>query len=85
MVTQTEAVQAVNSLAAELEATKGIIDKVGAETDDLVQKVAELTELVQNTGQLSPELEAALSRVADQVVAVKSAATVVDDKVADPV
>jgi uncharacterized coiled-coil protein SlyX len=83
MVQQTEAVEAVNALNEALTASEAKIVKIGAETDKLVQSVADLTTIVQNTGQLSPELETALAATADRVAAIQAALQVVDDKVED--
>jgi uncharacterized coiled-coil protein SlyX len=69
VATQQEMVTKLNDIGVEL-------NKVGAETDALLQKIAELQAAVDAQPNATPELEAAVAAVAAQ-------AKVVDDKVPD--
>lgn len=74
IMTQTEAVTALNGVNTELV-------KVGTETSTLVKNVSDLTQALADAkanGDVSPELEAAINTVAAQT-------KTVDDLVPDPV
>lgn len=64
------------ALAADLAEVKDQIAKIGTETQGLLQKIADLTAAVENAGQTTPEVDAAMA-------ALKAQAKVVDDLVAD--
>lgn len=63
-------------LAQDLIQVKEAVAKVGTETSTLVQKVADLEAAISNGGNTTPEVDAALQALKDQV-------QVVDDLVAD--
>lgn len=63
-------------LAQDLIQVKEAVAKVGTETSTLVQKVADLEAAISNGGETTPEVDAALQALKDQV-------QVVDELVAD--
>lgn len=69
MTTQAE-------LATDLQTLVEQVNKIGAETDGLKQKVSDLEAAIANAGNTSPEVDAALA-------ALKAQLQVVDDKVTD--
>lgn len=65
-----------SELAQSLTETAAKVEKVGAETRTLLTKVQELTDAVNNAGNTTPEVDAALQALQAQVA-------VVDDLVPD--
>lgn len=63
-------------LAAQLTAATAKIDKIGTETRGLITKVQELTDIINNQAEVSPELQAAADAVDAQL-------TIVDELVPD--
>ena len=63
-------------LAQKLTETTAQVQKIGTETQTLIDKVAELTELLANGDEVSPEVQAAMDALSAQV-------GVVDGLVAD--
>lgn len=59
-------------LAQQLTETTAKIDKIGGETRSLLTKIQELTDAVNNAGNVSPEVEAALQALKAQVDIVDS-------------
>ena len=70
MATQKELVEQVNGLT-------GQIQKIGTETRSLITKIDELKEVINNQSEVSPELQAAVDNLQQQVI-------VVDELVPDP-
>lgn len=60
MATQAE-------LTAQLQAASAKIEKVGGETRSLITKVQELTDVINNLPEVSPELKAAADNVTAQL------------------
>ncbi len=67
---------AQSEAAAQLRNAVITINKIGTETDTLIQKVADLQAALENQDNATPELTAAVQAVVDQL-------KVVDDKVPD--
>lgn len=82
MATQIEIAAELNAVKEKLVAATGRITKIGTETDSLLTKIQALEETI-NAGTVSPELQAAFDAVKAQANEVETAATTVDDKVAD--
>lgn len=83
MATQAEAAAQLAQVKQQLADTKAIVEKVGNETDGLLDKIQVLTDAAANAGNVSPELQAAIDDVATAGQSVKDAAVVDDTKVAD--
>ncbi len=97
MATQSEAADLLNSTTTELKAVKdeqvalkATVEKVGTETDTLLEKIAALEEAAAQEPALSPALQQAIADVsaaADDVKTASSesmaAAGIVDSKVDD--
>lgn len=85
MATQADVAAQLTAQAATLAAQATQVAKIGTETDGLLQKIADLTVAVEQAGNATPEVEAALAAVNDQTLVLQSAITGVDDKVPDAV
>lgn len=57
-------------LAADLAAVSANVEKIGGETRSLIEKIDELTAAVEAAGNTTPEVDAALQALKDQVAVV---------------
>lgn len=73
----------LSGLASTLNGLNATVTKIGAETQSLLDAVAELTTAVENAGNTTPEIDAALLAVQEQGTALAAALQSVDDKVPD--
>ena len=80
---RTELAASLTALAAAATATAAKVDKVGAETATLLEKLALLEEAVNLAGNTTPEVDAALAALSTAAGNVDNAVQAVDDQVPD--
>lgn len=80
---RTELAASLAATAAALGVLNETVTKIGTETQGLLDRVGELTIAVENAGNTTPEIDAALAAVEAQKAALATALQSVDDKVAD--
>jgi uncharacterized phage infection (PIP) family protein YhgE len=83
MTTQAEFSAQLQELQNTVAAIGDGVDKISAETDGLKNKVAELEAALQNQGNVSPEVDAALETLKAGVASLADKVKAVDDKVPD--
>lgn len=83
MATQAELLASLTDLNSTVQGIGAGVDKVGTETQTLVQKVADLEAAIANAGGTTPEVDAALAAVKESADAVASKVKAVDDLVPD--
>lgn len=80
---RVELAASLAATATALGALNDTVTKIGSETQGLLDRVAELTTAVENAGNTTPEIDAALAAVIAQQTTLAAALQSVDDKVAD--
>jgi len=83
VMNRTELAASLTALAAAATATAAKVDKVGAETATLLEKLALLEEAVNLAGNTTPEVDAALAALSTAAGNVDNAVQAVDDQVPD--
>jgi phage shock protein A len=84
LMNSTELVTALTAASEALTSATTQLTKVGAETDSLIQKIADLQTIINSqNGALPAEVVTAAQAVSDQVALLQAAVTAVDNKVPD--
>ena len=83
VMNQTELAAYLTAAAAAATATVAKVDKVGAETAVLLEKMAALQDAVNQAGNTTPEVDAALAALNIAVGNLDNAVQAVDDQVPD--